>query len=333
MGLPGGAGSQFGLKKEVTYGTAIAVDRFLLMLSESVVAETQPFFDRGIGGGFGLMQDVSGYRQIVTGHTGDTPITIRRKAMGVLFQAIFGTGVSAQVSTTTEYTQTFKPDLVNGEIGSTYTVQFGRAQRNGTVTPFTYDGGKVVSAKFECAQGGALMVTPTWAFHAEHHTGAAAYALATPTFATGNFPWTWDAGVVTLNGVSRLLKSIDFTIDKGFALDDNGLGQALRDEPVPNGEYAVTGTIDARFENVTDYEAFIAGTVIPITVTFTSTDNITGASLPYKIIFTMANCVYTGDTPTVGGQEILRQPLPFKAMWDGTLDIINCVIHTSDTAL
>jgi hypothetical protein len=334
LAAPGAAGSQLGIVKETTYATAVAVTRFYLPESESLAVETQEIKYRPFNT---MVQRSDMRRQVVIGAGGDMKIPVSYKGMGLLLQQIFGSSVSAQVGATTEYTQTHVLDEATGGLGMHATVQVGRSQSDGTVTPFTYDGCKVKSATFSCEEGGFLTLEVTWVCRNAAHSGSSAFALQTASYATSNPPFAWDEAAVTLNSVVRTSKSFSLTLERSMDEERRGLGTPLRRQALINGEWAVTGALDVEFENLTDYAAFIAGTNWPLSVIFTSLTNIPSASPsasnPFKLTFTIPTLVLTGDPPNVSGEGLIRMNLPFEVEDNGTDNPITVVQNTSDTAL
>lgn len=329
MAAPGAAGSQVGIAKETTYGTAVAVTDFFDAASEGLKAETQPITYRPFRSPIqlGAMR-----AQVVRGAGGPFQVPVTYKGMGILMQQIFGSSVSAVVGATDEYTQTHVLDETNWGKGMHATVQVGRSQSGGTVTPFTYDGCKAVEATFTCETDGFLTLDVTWACRNSTHSGSSAFALQSASYITDNPPFNWSQATVTLDSVSRTLKSWSLKIAKTMDTERYGLGSVLRREPLTNGAWELTGDIDVEFENITDYADFISGDSVPLTVVFTAADEIdTGA--PFEITFTMPSIVFTGDTPVIGGEGLIRQPLPYMVVDNGTDAPITVVQSTSDTAL
>lgn len=330
MAAPGAAGSQLGIKKETTYGTAVAVDRFYDAESEGMVAETQPIIYRP----FRSPMQLAAHRvQVVRGAGGPFRVPVTRKGMGVLLQQIFGSSVSAQVGATDEYTQTHVLDESAWGKGMHATVQVGRSQSGGTVTPFTYDGCKVVAATFTCEENGFLMLDVTWACRNSTHSGSSAFALQSASYITDNAPFSWAEATFTLDSVARITKSWSLAIAKAMDTERYGLGSVLRREPLLNGEVALTGNIDVEFENITDYADFISGDEIPLNVNFATLVDEIETGVPFEIDFTIPAIVFTGDTPVIGGEGLIRQTLPYMVVDNQSAAPITVVQHTSDVAL
>ena len=329
MAAPGAAGSQVGLKKETTYGTAVAVDRFYLAQSEGLQSDTQPIVYRP----FNMpVQSSAFHRMVSRGAGGPFRIPVTRKGMGTIMQQIFGSSVSAQVGATLEYTQTHTLDETNWGKGMHASVQKGLSQSDGTVTPMTYDGCKAQEATFTCDEDGFLMLDVVWLCRKETVGGASAFALQTASYITDNPPFAWDQAVFTLDSVARVTKGWSLKITKTLDAERYGLGSVLRREPLTVGAWELTGDIDVEFENATDYPKYTAGTEVPLNITFTDTEEIdTGA--PFSIGFDIPTIKFTGETPKIEGEGLIRQKLPYMVFDNGTDAPITVVQSTSDTSL
>ena len=94
MAAPGAAGSQIGIVKETTYGTAVAVTDFFDAASEGLKAETQPSVYRP----FRSPVQLGALRtQVVRGSGGPFQVPVTHKGMGILMQQIFGSSASAHI--------------------------------------------------------------------------------------------------------------------------------------------------------------------------------------------------------------------------------------------
>ena len=92
----------------------------------------------------------SGRRRHETQAKGDLTVELTSKGLGTLLQTCFGTGVSTLVSGST-YQQNFT--LGTGATPPSMTVQKGLVRADGTVDPYTYNGGVVDSFEIDCPQG------------------------------------------------------------------------------------------------------------------------------------------------------------------------------------
>lgn len=326
MALGSGLDTQVGMKKETTYGTPVTVDRFNFVELVGVTTEVGKIETPTLGT---LVLRTSSVKTYTSGAGGDILYPVMNKGMGVLFQQCFGTSVSAQVGATTEYTQTHTLDLTGGKRGMSATVQAGKASVDGTVNPFTWEGGKVVGFNISMDEMGALKVTPSWVFE----DVKTATALATASYATTPEMFTWDTASVTLGGVAVFVRSFNVAVAFSMNVDRRGLSQTLRKEPIVNGLLGITGAMVGEFEAMTHYTSFLAGTQQALVFTVTGS-TIAGAANPHKIVITIPKVdLLAPGEPSVSGPEILEQPLNFRGLYDGSTAPITMVQNTSDTAL
>ena len=325
MAIGSGLAAQFGIKEEATFGTPVTVDEFTYINSESIKAEVGKIESAFLGN---LVMRTSQVKTYTSGATGDIEFPFFNKGMGILMDQALGSTASAQVGGTAEYTHTFTPDLTAGKFGKMATVQLGRPSVDGTVQPFTYEGGKITAFTIAMEAQGLLTLKTTWAFEDEKTVTA----LASPSYATGLEMFDWSDATVSLGGSAVFVRSFSVTCEWAYDLDRRGLSQTLRKEPIANGMMAVTGEMEGEFVSLTQYQAFIAGTQSELIFTVTGSTIPTAAN-PYKVVITCSDVELTGDTPNIGGPEILTQPLPFRALYDGTNPIIKVVLHNDETAI
>ena len=313
-----GLSSQLGAKAESAYGTAVTVDRFIEFDSESLKAEVVHLMTRGLGSRY---QRTSRVRSYIQRGSGQITFDVMNVGHGLFMQQLLG-----KVATThpgTEYVHTFSPDA-SGKAGVSMTLQKGVPDVTGVVQPFTYPGCKVIEGSFNSQLDQNLKLTLT----VDAKTETTATALAAESLPSDAVPLCFIDGSASISGSSVDIKS--FTIDVKDAQDVNRrfLGNT-RKEPTANGEMEVTGTLGMEFNDLTQYNLFVAGTeVTDLVLTFSYGD--TGAGVPFKLVITIASLKYTGETPAVGSSEVVQENLPFKALYNGTDDIISIAYTTTD---
>lgn len=323
MAIGSGLSTQFGMKAEAVFGTPVTPDAFTYINNESIKAEVGKIESPFLGN---LVMRTNQVKTYVTGAQGDIEFPFFNKGMLKILRQCYGLVTSAQVGVTAEYTHTFTLDTAAGKLGMSATVQIGRPATSGTVHPFTYEGGKVVAFSINLEANGLVTLATTWAFEDEK----TATALATPSFVTNLEMFDWSDATVTLGGSTVFVRSFSINHEWAFDLERRGLSQTLRKEPIANGMLSVTGEMEGEFESLTNYNSFVAGTQQALVFTVTGSTIPTAAN-PYKLVNTCAKVELTGDTPNVGGPEILTQPLAFRALYDGTNPITQLVVHNDET--
>lgn len=322
MPIGSGLSSQFGFAPEVTYGTFVTPTRFLEFTSEKLALTVEKLRTRGINDRY---QRSTRVRTYIKDGKGTVELDVQNKGFGLLMKQMLGGAAIAQVGTTAEWKQTFTPDA-NGLAGTMATVQIGRPDVGGTVRPFNYLGGKVTEWEFGAALDENVKLSTTWDFKGGENTSA----LAVQSLPSGSTPLSFIDGALTIDAA---VTSIQGASVKGAnALDvDRRFYGATKKQPIANGEMEITGQIDMEFEDLAQYNKFIAGTPSALVLTY-AYGTIPTTANPFKLVVTIPVVEYTGDTPQVGSSEVLKQSLPFKALYDGTNPLITIDYHSSDTA-
>lgn len=319
--------AQFGLATETTYSTYVAPTRFLEFASEEIKNDTGLHFTRSLGDQF---QRSSRLRSYQRGAGGKIDFEFQNKGFGLLLKHALGSGSTAQVGVTAEYKATLIPDVTTGGTGLMATVQIGRPDVGATVRAFSYVGGKITEWEFKSELDKALMFSTTWDFQSED----VGQTLGTQTLPSGCTPLIFADAAITIDAAATAVRGLTITGKKALDVDRRFLGAVTtKKEPIANGEYEVTGVLDLEFASLTEYNKFLAGTLSKLVATW-SYSTIPTTSNPYKLVLTIEKLVYTGETPVIGSSSgVIRQSLPFRAVYDGTNPLIKAELHSDDTAL
>lgn len=294
MAAPSGIAAQLGFKEETVWGTAVTVDRFVPLVSESLTNEIERLESEAIIAGARLLRS----QQWSAGGiavAGDVELELYDRSVGMLFKHMFGSVVTAGAG---PYTHTCTPGSMTG-LG--LTVQVGRPDVGGTVRPFTFAGCKVASWSLECSAGEIAKHTLSLVGKSET-TGT---ALATASYASGIKPMTFVGGAVSLGGSSVNCKGFTLEGDNGLATERMFLGSQYVAEPLEENLREYSGTVELEFESLTQYAHYTAGDELAAVFTLAS-----GAST----VVVTTNVRYDGESPQVGGREILTQSIPVKVL-------------------
>lgn len=311
-----GLGSQFGAKKETTWGTAVTVDKFFEYESESLSLD-QNYYD-----GLGLraartFAPSNRTKKTTRSAGGDTQVAFPQKLGGFFLDLMVAPTITPVLATGTAYNSTF---LIGASVPTkSATLQINKPTTAGVDTAFTYPGSMLVSATFSMETGGVLMATFTWACKDETtpSTTPAGAALATATYVAGNDVWPHQEMLVTWAGGSAPVTSVSWTWEQPFAAERFFLdGSATRAKPIPNGLATVTGTMASEYFDQTFYTAFRSGTMAQLVCTATGTTAISGAEFP-TFTNTFSAVQIRGSSPQVDGADLLDMSVPFVAKDDG----------------
>ena len=138
---------QFGMKKEVTYGTAVVPDRFY-MFTGSAHSDGKSVV-QGVGLKPGARVAQSDRRTIpYRSAAGSLDLEVPSKGLGVLWEGCMGASTSTLVSAGL-YQQVFS----FADVMPSYTVQYG-VWDGSAVSPYTYAGCQVGSWALNCPEIG-----------------------------------------------------------------------------------------------------------------------------------------------------------------------------------
>jgi len=319
--------SQVGIKAETTWGTPVVVDRFFEFESESIAPEAGRYESPVLRAGTrGLREDR--FVPFTTGHAGSLTLPVMTKGFGLWLEHILGnTGTGSAVDSAYTYTGT-----VATLCGKGFTLQVNRplGACGDTAQAFTYEGGKVQSAKFSMEQGGALMCELDMLFE----NGVTATALATASYPTGAELFSWADTALTIGGTATPVSSWSVTINNQLQADRLKIrGNVQRQEPVESAHREITFECTADFDNLTQYSRVIsataAGSVAAVVVTCGSPTLIGTTSTP-QVLFTMSAVRFDGASNAVDGPGIISQSLSGKALVPNSGSFLSIAYRTAD---
>lgn len=323
MAIKSGIAGQLGIKAESIYGTPVTVDRFYEFNSEGIAVDVADVFSRGIG--TGRFQRSDRFKSYIRGARGPINMDVLTKGFGLWFEHMLGqntvTGAGA------DKTHTCIPDA-NALQGKSLTVQVGRPDVNGTVRAYTYEGGKILDWELACALDEQLKLNVNMDFE----NVLTATALASASYPSAAEELVFSEGAFTIDGNTQFVKSFNLRGNNALNAERRAIGNVKR-EPVANAEAVIDGSLEMEFEDLTRYAAWVAGDVVAdLVLLFESPTVIPTTSTEFALQVTLPAIKYMGETPMVGGPDIVMQNAPFKALYNGTDPIIELVYTTSDTA-
>jgi hypothetical protein len=328
-----GIGSQWGFKKETTWGTAVTVDKFFEYSSETFNLN-QTYYD-GVGLRAGrTFGPQSRTKKTTRGAGGDVALELPYKLSGALFdQMVAGTITPVQQAASIAYLSTFN---VGASVPvKSATNQFNKPASSAGDTAFTYPGCVLTAASFSMATGGTLESSTSWTAKDETTpaTTPAGGALATASYAANNDIWVHQDtsllyGGSSVGGVKGV--SLAWTQpyrDDRFFLDGSGTIA----QPIPNGLSTVTGTISGEWFDNTWYAAFRSGAFASLVITFAGPTAIASTFFP-TVKFTMSAIQIRGTSPQVSGPDLIDASIPFVAKDDGTNPPLKVEYTSTETA-
>jgi hypothetical protein len=321
--------AQLGVKDEVTYGTAVVVDRFFEFTGEQITAEQGRVESTGLRAG---TRTLRADRRVPyqRGAGGSVDLDVLSRGFGWWLKHMLGTVTTTGPAQTTVHTHT---GTVGGLAGKSFTAQLGVPQISGTVSPKTATGGKVKSWELSCAAGEPLKFKADLDFQKLDMSTS----LATASYLTGMEVITFIKGTVTVGGSAVQVKSFSVTGDNGLKTDRYHLGiDGYKKESIENALREFNVALELDFENLDHQNRILAmtasGTQAAVTLVCEGLGTI-GTSLKPSVTITLPVVMFDGDTPVVGGPDLVTQSLKGRILGpaDGTTSPITIAYQSTDT--
>jgi hypothetical protein len=316
-----GIATQLGIAAESTYGTYVAPARFLEFVDESMALSIARNEAKGLRAG----QRVLGTDHWQAGKRaakGDIQLEIGNKGFGLLLQHMMGTIATTADGTGKKHTAT---------IGDLYGLSLIRADRpagrleHGAAVLVPRLQGRRVGDRSGDRRVRDAEAQPRRAGRDD----VADARLGDRPVRDGALPL-----VGLLDDGRRLRVRRDQVHREGRQQDQDrpALPEVVEAEEGADRERQarVHGHVQGEFENLTAYNRFINGTVVPIVCTWTAVATYDTAK-PFKLVLTMNNCRFDGSTPNVKNEDLLDITLPFKCLDDYSTAPVQFDYYTSDT--
>lgn len=339
MAIGSGMGASLGWGEESPVGSIAAITRWGEFNSESLGMEGVNVQGSGLRGG-GLYPRLGRRVQVGRNAGGDVNLDIATTGMGLLFKHMLGGSASSLLSGTT-YQQVFTPASL---VGKGLTVQKLVPQRDGTLKPFTGNGGKIMNWTIACAKDQIATLALTFDFwDIVTSTGA-----GTPSYSTTSNVFHFKQGslivggtVTTASGVASLSGGTAVAGIKGATISGNNSTESGSDnryingkvEQVPTDWRAISGSLDMDFINQSDvYDLYNADTAAALQLKFVGTTAISGANYPTLEVL-IPGIHFDGETPKVDGPGVIGLTAPFTGGDDGTNAAVQIRTLTADATV
>jgi hypothetical protein len=331
MAVRSGLGSQLGFAAESVYGTYVAPTRFYEYASESLKKETE--FVQGGGLAAGRFAQ-SGSRRTLTREfgSGTVEMDVPNQKFGLLLAHLMGSATTpVQQGATIAYLQTH---AFSDNFGFSLTGQVGIPDTStGTARPYSFLGGKINSMEFSCGVGEQLKVVTDFDFQKVSE----AQTLATASYATGLGNWGYNNMAVKLGtfGAEAAVAGINgctMKIERPMKTDRASAVAGLKGEPIINDYANVTGTFEAEFYDKTILaDRFANNTSTSLIWEFVGAN--IASTYYYTIQLKVPMIFLEGDTPQVGGPDVVGGSFNFTGKSDGTNPLCTITYTSIDTTI
>lgn len=278
------------------------------------------------------------------------------RRLNLLLKHMFGSvgqtnATLTQIAATGVYKATHIPGGMNG---NSLTIQKGVPATDGTVYPFTYVGCKITDWEISVDTGAIAQLTlnfdgrnelagagnsdplngsvpglATWAGTSMDlfHFKEASLITGTPSTTTG---------VTSLTSPSTLGSIRSASVKHSIAIDQARyfLGSAgFKSEQLENGFRSISGSFTIDWINgEAQYNAFAADTPLAIQLSFIGPNIGSGPPHAEELDILVSNIKLDGESPKVGGPEIVQQSVAFTGLDDEVNNQIQAQYFTLDSA-
>jgi hypothetical protein len=324
MAIRSGIAAQLGISAETTWGTYIAPDHWYEFNEEDLALAIEPIESAGLRANNRVLRSdrwAQGQKRV----EGSVTMEVPSKSFGLIAKHALG---AASITTPSGATNArLHRHTLGDPYGLGLTVQVGRPGSDGTVHPFSYTGAKV--SELTLANSVDEILTAEIGLVAQNETTSE--SLASASYPTGNQLFNWTQGVINIGGSAvGVVTDFEVTINNGLKDDRYFLGAATMSQPIIADMTEITGSMTVEFDGLTNYNRFVNGTLASVSAKWTAATAIEGSTFPYVEV-TLANCRFEGDTPAVGGPDVVTHDLTFKALYDGTNGPIVIDLMSDDT--
>lgn len=329
MAIGSGLGSSLGISAVTsTYGAFVAPTRFYRARSYSVNRAANRVQGEGIAAG-NLLPLGAHYVETTEAASASVELDVQTKGFGLLLQAITG-GTSANTGATGAYLQTH---TLGDPYGKNHTWQVGAPYRSGSVVAQTLKGGKVASAEFSCEATGILGVT----IEVDGQSFSSTDTYATPSYdATDVFHGKQakvKVGTYTSETEVSGVRSASVSFARSHDAEDYTLnGTGLKAEPVLNGLYEITGSLEVDWLDKATFQDLVVDNTAKSLVWEFEGATLTGTTVSTFRI-TIPNVTFEGDMQGVGGVDVLTNTWNFTARLDASGNLPTIEYITADTDL
>lgn len=336
-----GSLTRFGIGKELTYGTAVAITDSFEIMSEDFTGKYERTNAEALSGSYVMRSDrFSVNRKGAEGSVTLEPLT---RGFGAWLNFMMGSVLTTGPVETAAYTHT---GTIGNLTGKNITAQVLRADESGTLRPWTYEGGKVTNYEFSNSVDQTLRCTIGLDFELESNPDAPAgnYAgtalAALPTAPTGSNVFVWDQGTITVAGTPYDVSEVTIGVDNALNVDRYFIRQgASKREPIQDGKREVTWSFTTPYVDNTFWEKVsattAAGSFAILNAKWVGLTSIPGTSTPlYPCIeINIPVARFDEGGPTVDGEGMLEQTFSGVGLYNGTDSAIQIIYRSQDATV
>lgn len=332
MTIGSGLGATLGIGAETSYGSYAPATRWYPIEDEKFSVERKFSEAKAMVGGSLVRQAAQTVllNEIVKG---SIKLPLVNSGIGMLLEAVLGDmSAPAQQATSAAYQSI---GSLASTLGKSYSVQIGRPQTNGTITPFTYLGCKATSMDLTVESSGVAELALDFVGQTMVETQtlvAAVYPTADPVV----FSFQGSTLIAGAYGSETLMANVrKASVKIARKLDEARFyigGSGLLAEPIEDDFVDITGDLTVDFSNTTDWDSWVnSAEQISLILSFVGQQIAAGYNYTVKLAIPVAQI--EGDDPSVSGPKIVERTVKFTGLNNNAVAPITATVISTDTAL
>jgi hypothetical protein len=303
--MASGFDARVGFAKESTYGTRVAPAKFLPLTAEDLGYSFNRYFSPAIGTGMWARPSVVTTQVGAGSLSGDVPTT----GFGTLLDLLHGNTVTpVQQGATAAYLQTHN---MNSAPSKSASIQVQTPPvTSSTLVPHDMTGVMFSGISLAWSAAGVLSYEIPVVYQSLDLT----QTLATYTAPSAYSLFSFQQGVLKVGGVTEANIIGDGSLSLGYSLRDDAYALGSNGKiakPVITDKPSASGTFTADFNDNTNLTRVTNNTIADVVLQFTGA--IIASTFNYQVTFTIPDCVFTTQRPTVGGPGPVQQTVTFES--------------------
>lgn len=329
-----GSLTQFGIGKESTYGTAVAVNRWYEIISEEIKGNYPRLQAEALSAAY--VDRADRYTVNNKGAAGTVELEPLTKGFGDWLVFMMGAVSTGAAQETVAYPHTA---TVGNLAGKFFTAQVGRADESGTVRPWTYEGGKVTKFEFSNSVDQLLKCSIDMDFEKEScpDSPAGVYALQTNAPVAGAEVLSWQGGYIEVGSTQIEVSEITISVDNALNVERYFINQTTsKKEPNQDGKRAIEWSFTTPYVNNDFWErvssATHAGSYAELVARWEGL-TLLGTTIYPSIELRIPVARFDEGGPSVSGPEMLEQQFNGVGLYDGTNSALTIEYVSADTTV
>jgi len=329
-----GSLTTFGIGNETTYGTAVNVNKFFEITKEDIKGNYTRQQAAALSAAYVDRSDR--YAVARKGASGSVDIEVLTKGFGNWLRYMMGTVATTGPAETSAYTHI---GTVGSLFGDCFTCQVGRATLDGTIKPWTYEGGKVTDFSFSNQVDQTLQCSISLDFETESSPDSptGAYALQTNVPVTGAEVLAWQGGTITIAGSTVDISEFSVKCDNALNTERFYINSAAsKKEPTQDGKRAITWSAKTPYADNNFWKkvasATASGAVGVISAKWTGL-TLLGTTIYPSLQIDIPVARFDEGGPSVDGPGMIDQSFSGVGLYDGTNSPLTITYVTGDATV